>query len=375
MKKEILKKKMSISDQKLTLSNHYGRSFEEDYLIYLRQKKFKKTIYSLYTQKYPKEGKFQYYQILNMLGAIYIDEINNLDYSQSLQALKEKIFESFPNFIFNISNLLKVEGNIETISLKDKIVLVNSFPKKKIVILRWNEFEVEFSEKTYNKLFSKIRDDFENPDFEILRMALRYQNIGSDSLFFFSLVPRFWPFLDNWVRENTKYEPIECFSSPLNNNFPVFYSLFLDTDEKFGSLGDFLTPKDRLPSSGFYIINPPYTDNILDAAAEKVLLSLEKVPNFSAILSWPHWLLENKVKRRDGRNCVTHDNLYLRKIVNLSSNLLRWKRVLQAGKHRVIDISKGNTYPAKVEEILLFVSNDPEVNLQLSEVEKYLEDE
>lgn len=350
-----------------------NRTFEEDYFFYLQQKKFREIVRRLYLEKFTDQGISIYYNFLNTLGAFYLDQVNSLNTDSHLEKIKTRLTQTFPDFDLNVESFFNFEERDNKIFSEDQIVSVFYSKRRKIVNLIWRDFEFELSQKIYDRLFNKIQDDFENPNFEILRMCLRYQNIGCDSSFFFSLIPHFWPFLENWVRQNTKYEPIECFASPLNNNFPVFHSLFLDVDEKFGSLGDFLNPENHSLSSGFYIINPPYTDSILQITSKKVIDSLEKIPNFSAILSWPHWLLENETTRKDSRRCVTHNSEHLLNLVNLPPNLLRWKRVLKAGEHLVVDIMKGKNYPSKVEEILLFVSNDPNLSLSLSEIENYLD--
>jgi len=68
----------------------------------------------------------------------------------------------------------------------------------------------------------------------------------------------------------------EAFASPLNSRLlglpgARFCSLFLDTDAVFGSAGDFFAC-DALP--GAWVVNPPFVEALLTAAAHKCLAAL-----------------------------------------------------------------------------------------------------
>ena len=68
----------------------------------------------------------------------------------------------------------------------------------------------------------------------------------------------------------------EAFASPLNSRLlglpgACFCSLFLDTDAVFGSAGDFFAC-DALP--GAWVVNPPFVEALLTAAAHKCLAAL-----------------------------------------------------------------------------------------------------
>lgn len=59
----------------------------------------------------------------------------------------------------------------------------------------------------------------------------------------------------------------ECFASPLNCYFRQFCSAFGDTDSYFGSRGSFL---DFRPLSGSFQVNPPYCEELIDAAVQHI---------------------------------------------------------------------------------------------------------
>mmetsp|Transcript_96541 Transcript_96541/g.191347 ORF Transcript_96541/g.191347 Transcript_96541/m.191347 type:complete len:537 (+) Transcript_96541:78-1688(+) len=61
----------------------------------------------------------------------------------------------------------------------------------------------------------------------------------------------------------------ELFASPLNCYFPRFFSAFPDTDAAFGSLGSFFDAR-ALPD-GSYEVGPPYTEEVLELTARRLL--------------------------------------------------------------------------------------------------------
>ena len=94
----------------------------------------------------------------------------------------------------------------------------------------------------------------------------------------------------------------EAFASPLNSRLmgmpdAHFCSLFLDTDEVFGSIGDFFSIDNAsvISTKGNWVVNPPFVEKILEQAAVKCLEILElqgaKAPVFFYIM--PAWVDSN----------------------------------------------------------------------------------
>lgn len=79
----------------------------------------------------------------------------------------------------------------------------------------------------------------------------------------------------------------ESFASPLNCYFPRFFSAFLDVDAPFGSMGSFFHV-DALPE-GSYEVGPPYTEEVLELTARRLLVLLQRVGAFSFVLFVPDW--------------------------------------------------------------------------------------
>lgn len=59
----------------------------------------------------------------------------------------------------------------------------------------------------------------------------------------------------------------ECFASPLNCYFRQYCSAFPDIDGYFGSRGTFL---DYKPLTGSFQMNPPFSEELMDAAITHV---------------------------------------------------------------------------------------------------------
>jgi len=87
----------------------------------------------------------------------------------------------------------------------------------------------------------------------------------------------------------------EGFASPLNSRLmglggASFCSLFPDTDAPFGGVGSFFQSGAPRLCSGTWMVNPPYTEELLDRAAETVLLRAQSSPTYSAFCMFPRWV-------------------------------------------------------------------------------------
>lgn len=207
-----------------------------------------------------------------------------------------------------------------------------------------------------------------NPLLMILRVVLRYHYLFVDTGLFLSLIPEFWPFYQKYIIEKFPQALlIEGFAYPLNNNFQHFFSLYPEVDAPFGSIGNFfktnLLEQPYLDREIFMAINPPYIEDILLEAGRLILIYLERKPKFTAVITWPYWLKEAGIDY--------FDEPILREMINLPSSLLRWMKVLEKDKHTIFNLSTNTRLTASFSEVVLMVSNNPNVRLTLSEVQPY----
>lgn len=86
----------------------------------------------------------------------------------------------------------------------------------------------------------------------------------------------------------------EGFASPLNSRLmtfegTAFCSLFEDTDAAFGSIGSFFEAGRTVGGEGAWMVNPPYTEKLLAAAAAIVLERAAAEPEYEAYFMCPRW--------------------------------------------------------------------------------------
>eukprot|EP00434_Breviolum_minutum_P041076 symbB.v1.2.036533.t1/scaffold5182.1/size30060/1 len=93
-----------------------------------------------------------------------------------------------------------------------------------------------------------------------------------------------------WLRDKMGVR-CELFASPLNCFFAEYYSAFPDVDSFFGSRGSFFDVDD-LPA-GSYEVGPPYTEEVMELMARKLLKHLQSSEDAKTPLSFvvfvPHW--------------------------------------------------------------------------------------
>ncbi|CAK8992849.1 unnamed protein product [Durusdinium trenchii] len=93
-----------------------------------------------------------------------------------------------------------------------------------------------------------------------------------------------------WLRDEMGVSA-ELFASPLNCFFAEYYSAFPDVDAFFGSQGSFFD-LDDLPE-GSYEVGPPYTEEVMELMARKLLKHLRSSAEKKQVLSFvvfvPDW--------------------------------------------------------------------------------------
>lgn len=175
-----------------------------------------------------------------------------------MDLVKQKINE-FENFEYIPEN-----HNIEILEAKD----IKDSNKYKII--KYKNFEKRISTERFNILMK-----YGTPK-QILIAALRYESVINTS--------QQWHIsLDCYREYIEKYDvDIEGFASPFNSQIlllhsnPKFCSLFKDTDEIFGSLGDFFNQTFINHSVS---VNPPFIISILDKMADKCIKECELAEN------------------------------------------------------------------------------------------------
>lgn len=135
-----------------------------------------------------------------------------------------------------------------------------------IKLQKWYGINETNSFKFYNALFC---------------MMLRYYTIG-DTTSQAALPKNIFNILQ------TKYKiQHECFASPLNAYFSSYCSGFYDTDKYFGSVGSFFK---FYPKSGFYEVNPPFNEIVMQKMVEHIeYLIYNSNNNLAFLVIIPKW--------------------------------------------------------------------------------------
>jgi hypothetical protein len=126
----------------------------------------------------------------------------------------------------------------------------------------------------------------ENMDAYIATEILRITSLGSQ-MEHLSIPP---PLLD------ALNVSVELFGTPLNTTLPRFCSPFPDVERFFGSLGNFL--QYTWEADHRYTFNPPYDEQLMETAAERLVQMMKNTPNILVLSLLPVW--DPKTQREMG---------------------------------------------------------------------------
>lgn len=123
----------------------------------------------------------------------------------------------------------------------------------------------------------------------------------------------------------------ELFGSPFNTHLDQFCSPFDDMEVYFGSLGNFF---DFDLTTGTYIMNPPYDEELIQTAVEKIMLSLATEQEITVICVIPMWDIESQEMYK-GSAHSERDFGCIREMIN--SKYCQSNVVLSFDKHKFYD--------------------------------------
>lgn len=103
----------------------------------------------------------------------------------------------------------------------------------------------------------------------------------------------------SWLKEELGVG-CEVFASPLNCYFSTYFSAFPDVDAPFGSRGSFFDV--GLLPEGSYEVGPPYTEEVMELTARKLLAQLQhpEAGALSFVLFVPDWAGAGALELLDG---------------------------------------------------------------------------
>ena len=155
--------------------------------------------------------------------------------------------------------------------------------------------------ETYNKMKNKYIGDKKYIDEYFFVILFRYQLLGSNN-HQLSILPKIF----NKLNEDFNFE-IECFASSINSSSNIYCSIYSDVEKYFGSIGSFFQI-DII--KGFFILNPPYQEDIIEKSIEKVLYFMKKTSEKLAFfITIPIWDLKGKKYMKD--NLTENNNNFI----------------------------------------------------------------
>ena len=183
-----------------------------------------------------------------------------------------------------------------------------SFNKKLHVQYEPNKLQVEHEPNRFTEIVlpSARLDEilsYNLSDQELIELVERYAFLMPELGFFWSIHPDAY-LKSSQIDQRYTHKVIEGFASPLNHNLDNWCSVY-SQDIKLGSMGTFqdvirseITPENK---SIRWIINPAYTEYIIDVAHREIIDRMARYPEDEFLLllpGWPHlpiveWLINN----------------------------------------------------------------------------------
>jgi len=180
---------------------------------------------------------------------------------------------------------------IEIILSKDLHLRCNALPKFIHII----------HQKMYNKLSKTIKDEYNHIINEIIFLTiLRYEYMLNSKNHQLGL--------DYKEFKISKFD-IELFASPMNRTLKEFCGAFPDIDKYYkGNLGSFFDFK--LISNKKYTANPPYVEEIMSKASQKIKDELDRneIHGIKIVVTIPVWdFIIQKILEDCQKNIIVYD--------------------------------------------------------------------
>lgn len=151
-----------------------------------------------------------------------------------------------------------------------------------------------------NKLYKKICNDLiiklpkgVHINTIIWCILYRYDYLSLLNMIQLAILPKQYNFLSK------KYNAcLELFGSLMNHKLKYFCSLFYDLEHYFGSRGNHFN---ITPIKGFYLLNPPFTEDMINKSLGNMLTNLKNNSNIGYFVSIPIW--DKKGREWVNKNC------------------------------------------------------------------------
>jgi len=246
------------------------------------------------------ELDFTQYQWTRAVSSYFIDIVNFPDQSKSILA---SLFRHLSNRLNVSTDVIKEIVTESSVNVAPPVLYEVPNPdvrfEGKLAIVSIGRITMSMNLDVYNT--------FSNDKLEFIRLVLRYSILSPSSGLFWSLDPEMYSGLSR-----SKYDVLECFASPFNYNIKHFCSVFGDDTELTypdGVVchGDFFSYIEELNDVYRLIVNPPYTDRVIDRTADAVAGYMARFPLAQFVAILPHWIPQNGItKMKEIQGSVSH---------------------------------------------------------------------
>lgn len=237
-------------------------------------------------------------KLMNTIGALTCNVLNGAD-------MKEEIAKSVAFITKRIAispeQLTVMFNSARYLCVKERILEVIPSEKTTRFVVRYKQLNTRGNIESDSIDIVLPRDKADNilkfPDEEIIALLERYNFLCPNSGYFWSIHPRLYEcFGDIGFAEGPEIiEVIEGFASPYNHNLPKYCSPY-PADTIFGSLGNFFDviktrgdPKEDRGKVRRWIINPPYTEHMLNRTRTAIENRLNSFPQDEFYFLLPDW--------------------------------------------------------------------------------------
>lgn len=248
--------------------------------IILRNLQLNRTLTNSYWSKLSKEDRKH---LINAIGSMNIDVLNKMPFTLCVTNVITFLRKKAPKINIRELNTLLLSPP-KPIQLIRKLRIL---PLGNLVTFSLQYTEDDFINITvpHDRAVILQKQEEEN----IVRLIERYNFLPNSPNYFWSIIPEAYQILSE-PNENI-LEIIEGFSSPFNNNIPIYCSLY-KSDKNFGAIGNFFDTILLRGNEGEkrrWIINPPFTNNILSMVHDAIMVRLNTFPDDEYYFLLPNW--------------------------------------------------------------------------------------
>lgn len=185
----------------------------------------------------------------------------------------------------------------------------------------------------------------------IFCILYRYNYLGMLSMIQLAVQPKYYK---NFEKKHNAC--LELFGSAMNHTLPNFCSLFYDLEKYFGSVGNHFN---LVPIKGMYLLNPPFTEDMINGSLTRMLKSLEsdKSNELRYLVTIPIW--DKSGRKWVNKNCKIKvkmgfgDMPLIKKLEK--SDRMKWHKTYCKENYQYLDFLTNRKINAAPTHVFMFI--------------------